>query len=71
MHVSLTHNVSAAELVHIVGEAFQERAYKLKTDKSLGVVHTVEGMIDKCGDDVSSQCRRVPEVRSITNDMLQ
>ena len=57
MHVSLAHNVSASELVHIVKGVFQERAHRLVTEKSLGLVHTAEGLVDKCGDITMSLCR--------------
>ncbi len=63
MHVSLAHNVSAAELVHIVKGVFQERAHRLVTIQSLGVVHSVEGLVDKCGEITTSLCRRIRAAR--------
>ena len=57
MHMSLAHNVSAADLVHIVEEVLQERAHRLVTHKSLGVFCTVKGFVNKCGDNTSCLCR--------------
>ena len=57
------HNVMATELVHVVKEVFQERPHRLVTNKNLGLVHNMEGLVVKCGDNTSSLCRRKPAAR--------
>jgi len=43
---ALAHNLTANELVHVVKEVFRKRTHRLVTDKSLGISHTVQGLVD-------------------------
>ena len=42
----MAHNVTAPGLVHIVKEVFQERAHRLMTEKTLGILFTVEALVN-------------------------